>query len=711
MRGKRGELSIANNIIMGGIWALLVIGIILLATKSYAAIISPAGPSDLCMNSQWWDNDRGVKSILKSLEKDETSGEILFFNDNCNVVSFSMSQGINSIPYPGVQPRAPSLCLCYVDRSIISGDVTCEPHSCYTFSKFDRINDKQFSTEDLDDYVYLRFIKDGRTLRVEAVGQQKPSAPLQYTSPTTENALDPTGLLNQLVVIFKTPQIKAFTPILKEKQTGFLLPAQIPNVQGFTTFFDLDLAKPMLPGQSIDDYYNTHENIDPNLVTNALIEFKIPLEKTRGLTPYQKNNLALYYEKDNTWKISPLSCSEQPEGFICGARLTEFSSSFAISTIRLVESYASDTEEEGKYSLFIQEKSLAAGLDPLFVKAIITIESDWNTGSISRCGAAGIIQIMPHTARDAGLTNLQDPVNGVVYDTKATCTANEPYGTALRQWRDSTPREQWGALDDRFDDKKAIAAAIQYFLRIKRYLDRHNIPATNQNMAAGYQAGPGNVLGDGEYRYGNAYKYVTMFDKAYGKLQSSTFVVSVDRVWPVDNPVISSCYGTRTLNQGEDWHDGVDFRTDVGTNVKASANGIVHRVCNDENCNTVSDSSCQRNCGGYGNNIILRHEDRSFTRYSHLSEVLVSEGNSVNMGQVIAKSGNTGFSFAPHLDFKVYFAEDFSPDVEKPNYRRDPLNYLPPMNSYRLSERAQSCETSPTILALKDQGITLQVIA
>jgi murein DD-endopeptidase MepM/ murein hydrolase activator NlpD len=55
----------------------------------------------------------------------------------------------------------------------------------------------------------------------------------------------------------------------------------------------------------------------------------------------------------------------------------------------------------------------------------------------------------------------------------------------------------------------------------------------------------------------------------------------------------------------------------------------------------------------YGEYVLLAHPDGYETMYGHLSRVLVSRGASVRGGQVIALSGNTGRSTAPHLHFEV----------------------------------------------------------
>ena len=56
---------------------------------------------------------------------------------------------------------------------------------------------------------------------------------------------------------------------------------------------------------------------------------------------------------------------------------------------------------------------------------------------------------------------------------------------------------------------------------------------------------------------------------------------------------------------------------------------------------------------GYGNNIIIKHDETYKTRYAHLSEMKVKAGAKVNKGDIIGYSGNTGLSTGPHLHYEV----------------------------------------------------------
>ncbi len=114
---------------------------------------------------------------------------------------------------------------------------------------------------------------------------------------------------------------------------------------------------------------------------------------------------------------------------------------------------------------------------------------------------------------------------------------------------------------------------------------------------------------------------------------------SIPHRWPLSVP----SYRTRgmvvdTSGEGEEVHPGIDLAGPEGSDVRASGGGVVER--------TGTDSS-------YGLFVLLQHPSGYETMYGHLSRVLVSRGDSVKAGQVIALTGNTGRSTAPHLHFEI----------------------------------------------------------
>jgi len=98
--------------------------------------------------------------------------------------------------------------------------------------------------------------------------------------------------------------------------------------------------------------------------------------------------------------------------------------------------------------------------------------------------------------------------------------------------------------------------------------------------------------------------------------------------------------------QGIHGYNAVDIATPVGTPIYASANGKVI-ISRDYGWN-----------GGYGDYIVVAHDNGTQTLYSHLSKNIVSVGNWVIQGQVIGYSGSTGKSTGPHLHFEIRGAKN-----------------------------------------------------
>lgn len=102
-------------------------------------------------------------------------------------------------------------------------------------------------------------------------------------------------------------------------------------------------------------------------------------------------------------------------------------------------------------------------------------------------------------------------------------------------------------------------------------------------------------------------------------------------------------YGYVSSEFGETWgrafaHTGIDVVCGVGTEVLAADGG------------TVIASGWS---SGYGYRVIIDHGGNIQTLYAHCSELAVSVGEQVYQGQVVAYSGNTGYSTGPHLHFEV----------------------------------------------------------
>ena len=135
-------------------------------------------------------------------------------------------------------------------------------------------------------------------------------------------------------------------------------------------------------------------------------------------------------------------------------------------------------------------------------------------------------------------------------------------------------------------------------------------------------------------------------------------------------------------------HTGIDYGCPSGTEILASADGIVMRAGWDST--------------GYGNCIIILHEAKKATLYAHLSKCSVWLNQKVQQGDVIGLSGATGNTTGPHLHFEARKVWN--------NYttHQDPVTYLPLMSVEDFSHTEQK--------SLKDaedfqEGTTLSIVA
>lgn len=115
-------------------------------------------------------------------------------------------------------------------------------------------------------------------------------------------------------------------------------------------------------------------------------------------------------------------------------------------------------------------------------------------------------------------------------------------------------------------------------------------------------------------------------------------VVDLDKqakyfTYPIDGKY-SSGYGAR----GRGWHSGVDLTAPSGTPIYAAFDGWVRM---------------SKPYGGYGNMVVLQHENGLETLYGHCSQNLVREGEKVKAGQKIALCGRSGRASGTHLHFEI----------------------------------------------------------
>lgn len=149
----------------------------------------------------------------------------------------------------------------------------------------------------------------------------------------------------------------------------------------------------------------------------------------------------------------------------------------------------------------------------------------------------------------------------------------------------------------------------------------------------------------------------TGLDNLYGRLQAmrgqlprvlsaaavrAEFLAHKPDILPVSGQVVSG-FGWRTNpfgGNGAQFHDGIDIDVPIGTSVHATADGVV---------------TYAGWYDGYGMYVQIDHGYGIESFYGHNSRVLVHVGEHVVRGQVIALSGDTGFSTGPHVHFGIHY--------------------------------------------------------
>lgn len=131
--------------------------------------------------------------------------------------------------------------------------------------------------------------------------------------------------------------------------------------------------------------------------------------------------------------------------------------------------------------------------------------------------------------------------------------------------------------------------------------------------------------------------YRAMLDTLAARAEVRDHVPSIR---PLDTGWLSSRFGFRPdpFTGKQTFHRGLDYSVPVGTAVRVTADGVVATV------------ETQR---GFGKVLKIDHGGGVSTVYAHLDRILVHKGEEVERGDVVARSGNSGRSSAPHLHYEV----------------------------------------------------------
>lgn len=132
---------------------------------------------------------------------------------------------------------------------------------------------------------------------------------------------------------------------------------------------------------------------------------------------------------------------------------------------------------------------------------------------------------------------------------------------------------------------------------------------------------------------------------------------AIPAIQPVSNKELrslSSGFGIRIhpIHKTKKMHPGIDFSASIGTPIYATADGTIMKV--------------KEKSTGYGKMVEIDHAFGYRTRYAHMHDFAVKEGQFVKRGDLIGYVGSTGLSTAAHLHYEVFIN----------NRRVDPVHYF-----------------------------------
>ncbi|PAD70738.1 phage tail tape measure protein [Bacillus sp. 7586-K] len=274
--------------------------------------------------------------------------------------------------------------------------------------------------------------------------------------------------------------------------------------------------------------------------------------------------------------------------------------SYGKSSTPTNSTYSPSGTYNGKYASYINQAASKYGVNPFLIAAMIQQESGFNPKAVSPAGARGLMQLMPGTARDLGVSNSFDPYQNIMGGTKYIAQQLKTFGN---------------------DIQKALAA---------------------------YNAGPGNVRKYGgipPFRETQNYvnKVLANFNKLAGSANNiaTTFSSASQSVadYYKNNFRVTSKFGQKESFRTSP-HKGLDLANGKqGDPVKALRGGKVI-------------TAAYSKTAGYW--VVVQQDDGTVAKYMHMQKGLnVKAGQKVSAGQQLGKVGNTGRSTGAHLHIQI----------------------------------------------------------
>jgi len=278
----------------------------------------------------------------------------------------------------------------------------------------------------------------------------------------------------------------------------------------------------------------------------------------------------------------------------------------------------------------------------------------------------------------ATLTQVRDTMS-----TEVTLLAEQRVVLEERRGEQTVKREDLVDLKRQYDDQNRILT--------QNKTTKDQLLAETQNEEAVYQA----RLAEQKSAYEQILTEMRKYESELQFILDPTTIPSSGTQvfnWPLSTILVTQYFGgtefaarNAAAYGGRAYHPGVDFNAAVGTKILAPLGGTVRATGN---------TDAVPGCYSWGKWTLVDHANGLSTLYAHQSVISVSPGQSVQTGEVIGYTGNTGFTTGPHLHFTVYAKDGVSvrkfseiksvtscgpatTPVAATDAYLDPMNYLP----------------------------------
>lgn len=202
-------------------------------------------------------------------------------------------------------------------------------------------------------------------------------------------------------------------------------------------------------------------------------------------------------------------------------------------------------------------------------------------------------------------------------------------------------------LDSVIYDIKARDAMIYVAMFNSEPVDQNNMNAIVNLLAPIHGDEPFRVFEDIEAACRGISGYTGRLESLYSRMSSKAdslrYIPSILPLKNMDSYQVSASVGMKMNPFYKQFarHEGIDILSAEGEEIIATADGVV--------------TEARRSQGEDGNMIVIRHGRDYEVKYMHVGSISVRKGETVERGDVIGKTGNSGISLLPHIHYEVHY--------------------------------------------------------